>query len=132
MKILKCKKFYCLDVKNGKCIDNEEILNEKNKKFFRCKKTNKEGTTCEECEEGLELNEEGLCINTKDCVEMKDNNCLRCEDKEYSWRYSCINNIYGWALTFTKNCLRCDNIFDLRSCTECLEGFKLNEAGECI
>ena len=65
---LKCKKFYCLDVKNGKCIDNEEILNEKNKKFFRCKKTNKEGNICEECEEGL-------CINTKDCVEMKDNNC---------------------------------------------------------
>ena len=129
---LKCQKFYCLDLKSGKCIDNEEILNEENKKFFRCKKTNKEGTICEECEEGLELNDEGLCINIKDCADMKDNNCLRCEDKEYSWRYSCLNNIYGCVLTFTKNCLRCDNIFDLRSCTECFEGFKLNEAGECI
>jgi len=129
---LKCRQYYCLDVKLGKCIDNKKILKEENKKYFKCKKTNKEGTACEECEEGLELNEEGLCLNKKDCIEMKDNNCLKCQDKKYSWRSSCLNNIFGCIYTNTKNCLRCDNILDFKSCTECQEGFKLNEDGKCI
>ena len=128
---LKCKQYFCLDQKSGKCIDNEEILKEENKKYFRCEKTNKDGTKCEECEKGLVLNDEGLCINEKDCVEKNDNKCVRCENNEYTWRKSCLNNIFGCVNTFVDNCLRCDNIFNLKVCTECKEGFKLNEAGEC-
>jgi hypothetical protein len=28
--------------------------------------------------------------------------------------------------------LKCDDIFDFDSCTECLEGFTLNDNGECV
>lgn len=128
---LKCKQYYCLDAKNGKCVENEEISSEENKIYFRCEKTNKEGTSCEKCEEGLVLNEEGLCINQKDCVEEKNGICYKCENNEYSWLSSCINNIFECVDTYAKNCLRCDNIFNFNSCTECLDGFNLNEAGEC-
>ena len=127
---LKCKQYYCLDLKNGKCVENEKILKEENKFFFRCEKTNKEGTACEKCEEGLILSN-GLCNNLEDCVEEKNNVCLKCENTKYSWLNSCINDIFGCVDTYAKNCLKCNNFLDFNWCTECLEGFNMNEKGEC-
>ena len=124
--------YNCLDLKEGKCIGNEEILEEEKKFYFRCEKTNKEGNACEKCEEGLILNENGLCVNQKDCIEEKNNECLKCENKEYSWLNSCLNDLFGCVDTYAKNCLKCDDIFDFDSCTECLEGFTMNDNGECV
>ena len=129
---IKCLQYNCLDLKEGKCIGNEEILEEEKKFYFICEKTNKEGNACEKCEEGLILNENGLCVNQKDCIEEKNNECLKCENKEYSWLNSCLNDLFGCVDTYAKNCLKCDDIFDFDSCTECLEGFTMNDNGECV
>ena len=59
---LECNPYYCLDVKNGLCVENDR-LNWNNKTFyFQCRKTNKEGTACEECLEGYLLHDNGTCI----------------------------------------------------------------------
>ena len=58
-KCLICSNSYCLDVKSGKCKNNRYIYNEEDKIYFRCNKTNKEGTACEVCNEGYTLNNEG-------------------------------------------------------------------------
>ncbi len=129
---LKCKDYYCLDVKDGKCVKNKKILKEENKFYFRCLKTNKEGTSCEECEQGLLLNENGVCVNIKDCLEEKNNICLKCGENQFSWLSYCLNDIFGCVDTYSKNCLKCNNINDFNSCSECLEGFSLNENGECV
>ena len=129
---LKCLQLFCLDVKKGKCEGNEEITKEENKFYFRCEKTNEEGTSCEVCEEGLELNEEGLCVNKKDCIEKKDDTCTKCENTQYSWLSSCLNDDFGCVDTYAKNCLKCNNNLDFNNCTECLEGFSLNKEGECV
>ena len=129
---LKCLQHYCLDVQKGKCEENEEILKEENKIYFRCEKTNKDGTSCEICEEGLILSEEGLCINKQDCIEEKSSVCVKCENNQYSWLSSCLNDMFGCIDTYAKNCLKCNNILDFNSCSECIEGFSLNENGECV
>ena len=131
---LKCLQYYCLDVQKGKCEQNEEILKEENKLYFRCEKTNKEGTSCEVCEEGLIVNKEGLCENKKDCVKEKNSTCVMCENNnnQYPWLSFCLNDNFGCIETYAQNCLRCNNIFDFNSCSECLEGFSLNEKGECV
>ena len=59
---LECNSHYCLDLKTGLC-EHNDINNWKNKTFyFQCKKTNINGTECEECLEGLFLHENGTCI----------------------------------------------------------------------
>ena len=44
----------------------------------------------------------------------------------------CLNNVYGCVETNVDNCLRCDNILDFYECTECVEGYELNNDGECV
>ena len=58
-KCLECDSFHCLDVKTGKCENNN---NKDVKKYYKCRKTNEDGTTCAECSEGMALDENGFCI----------------------------------------------------------------------
>ena len=127
----KCEDNYCLNINKQTCEYNKEIYEEENKKFYSCAKTNKKGNACEECEEGLILNEEGLCINEDVCSEKEGDKCIECENKKNPWKSSCLNNIFGCVDNNDENCYRCDNIFDFNNCTECYEGFQLNEERKC-
>ena len=58
---LECNLHHCLDVKTGLCEENDRII--QNKTFyFLCRRTNEEGTACDECLEGLFLHDNGTCI----------------------------------------------------------------------
>ena len=43
----------------------------------------------------------------------------------------CANNIFGCVESVDDQCLRCDNLLELYSCTECREGYELR-FGNCI
>ena len=131
-KCIKCSSLYCLDVKNQTCVDNDKIFDENIKIYFKCNKTNEEGTKCEECVEGFQLIEEGYCINMENCEEEKDGICLKCKGLENHWWNSiCSNAVFGCIETPTKNCLRCDDILEFNKCTECKEGYRKTFYGGC-
>ena len=123
-----CNENYCLNINTGKCIYNNEINNEEEKKYYKCNKTNIEGTACEICNEGFILDENKLCIDKAHCIETEDGICQKCQS-DY-----CLNNIFGCIeVIFEFNyCLECNNIYDLNNCTKCLEGYELGEFGNCI
>lgn len=122
-----CQENYCLNVYTGKCIYNNEIVNEEEKTFYRCNRTNIEGTACEVCNDGLILNENKLCVDKKNCVEVMDNVCQKCKS-DY-----CLNNIFGCIeVIFEFNyCLECNDIYDFNNCTKCIDGYELDEYGKC-
>ena len=131
-KCLECDTFYCLDVKNQECIDND-YLDDINKKFYiSCNRTNEEGTACESCIEGYKLNDEGICVDINYCDEEKDGKCLKCKDilSVNSYQF-CANEIFGCIESAKMNCLRCDNLENLYECTECKEGYQKTTLG-CI
>ena len=122
---LECDTSYCLDVKNQICVDND-YLNEFNEKIhISCNRTNAEGTACEQCINGYELNEEGYCVDIDICEEKKEGKCLKCKDiiSPNGYKY-CANQIFGCLEIGTNNCLRCDDLDELYECTECKEGYK--------
>ena len=123
----KCEENYCLDMSKKTCEYNGEINKDFEKQYFRCAKTNEEGNSCSECLEGLNLNEEGLCINERDCSEKEGDKCVYCINNRHPWKNSCLNEIFGCVETNDENCYRCDDIFDFNNCTECFEGYVLNE-----
>lgn len=41
-------------------------------------------------------------------------------------------NFYGCVETLAENCLRCDDLYDLDLCTECAEGYILNDDNKCV
>ena len=127
---IKCNKGYCLDEKNNICIDNTKIENINIKTFFACEKTNKEGTACEKCIEGYEVNEEGFCYNIDNCLQKEDKICIKCKPGTYVNDY-CLNNVFGCIKNNLKNCFKCDNIFDFNICTECKEGYIKTVDGKC-
>ena len=131
-KCLKCKDYYCLDVKTGKCFDNDIIVDEEKKFYFRCNRTNEEGTKCEECIDGFSVNKDGICVNDSYCSERNEEGiCLKCKNDEQG--IFCLNNIFECVeIFFNENCLICNNIFDFDNCTKSLDGFELNEKNECI
>ena len=131
-KCLECKEFYCLDLKTGKCEDNDIIENENQYFYFRCNKTNKQGTGCEECIEGFTADKNGLCVNDTYCKERDNNgNCLKCKNDDTG--IFCLNNIFECVeIYFNDFCLECNNIRDFDNCTKCLDGYELNENYECI
>ena len=51
--------------------------------YFRCNKTNEEGTKCEECLDGYEVGEEGYCIDEESSCDIKKipKNQLKLMDK---------------------------------------------------
>ena len=128
-----CKDYYCLNIKNNTCIDNEIIINNEEKFYYTCKKTNKEGTKCEICEDEKEINENGLCIDNEVCEEKDENgNCIKCGAGRTIYKDLCLNNVFGCVETYAKNCLRCDDLSNFDSCTECKEGYHFNEVRECV
>ena len=129
-----CIEYYCLDVKKQKCVENDFLENEEDKIYLNCNRTNEEGDKCEECLKGYEVGEEGYCIDVERCLEKKDGICEKCrniDDGGYG-QYYCANTVFGCINTFISDCIRCDNLLDLFSCTECEEGYEINEYGLCI
>ena len=131
-KCLECDTFFCLDVKKQECIDND-YLDDINKPFYiSCKRTNKDGTACEICLEGYEVNEKGICVDIDYCEDKKDGKCLKCKDTLSVNSYQfCANEIFGCIESAKDNCLRCDNLENLYDCTECKEGYQKTTLG-CI
>ena len=130
-KCLKCEEYYCLDVKTGQCSYNDEIEDKEKKFYFRCNRTNEEGTKCEACDDNLNIDENGLCIDYEHCTEKnEDGTCKKCQnDNEGTY---CLNKEFGCVdITYTKKCLECDNLFDFFSCTKCMDGYTLNN-GNCF
>ncbi len=144
-KCLKCEMWYCLDVKQNICVYGDAIdsdfdgkIEEENKLYYKCVKTNDEGTACDECQEGYDLGKNGFCVDNENC-EVKDEEtgeCLKCyfDSKAISYfaKYFCLNEDFVCVETNKNNqhCLRCDGL-DWRFCTKCEEGYKLNEYGYC-
>ena len=124
---------YCLDAKSGKCIYNNIIISEDKKFYYKCNRTNEEGTACENCIYGFYLNDNGLCYNDLDCLEKnEDGTCKNCTIHNDDYNYLCLNSIFGCVETYYSNCLECNNIFDFNNCTQCDEGFELNTFNRCI
>ena len=131
-KCIECNEYLCLDVKKQTCEssffapDNEEQFI-----YINCNKTNEEGTECEICNNYSELIN-GICVDKVECAEEKDGECVKCNEKSYAYFYMCLNNFFGCVETFNPNCLRCDNKFDFDECTECMEGYELDENAKCV
>ena len=131
-KCLECNEFHCLDVKMQKCLDNNYLSGQNDKIHISCKKTNKEGTGCEECIDGYTPNEKGYCVDENICEEKKGEKCLRCKDISSVNGYKfCANEIFGCLESIHDNCLRCDNLENLNECTECQEGYQKSING-CV
>ena len=129
-KCLECDEKHCLNTVTGKCENNEIINDEKQKLYYRCKKTNKEGTACEICLDEFELNEKGFCIDKIHCIEEENGICIRCKNnRQYS---SCLNSDFGCVPTSYMKCIECNNVLDFDKCTKCREDYRLNEEGICI
>ena len=134
-KCLQCDEFYCLDVKRQKCIENQYLESLDMKIYFSCNRTNDEGTACEQCIEGYEVNEEGYCVDVELCIERENGKCIKCNNKidsdGYIYKY-CANDIFGCVETSYNNCVKCNNLEKIYACTECMEGYALNSFGNCI
>ena len=126
-----CEEGFCLDLNNGKCYTNLDVISEEKLFYFRCNRTNKEGTKCEICGDEFILNENGMCVEKKHCEEEKDGICQKCFSTEIDKYYYCVNSYFGCTQTINDNCLECNNIFDFNKCTKCLDGFKLDEHRNC-
>ena len=128
-KCLECDEYHCLDVKSGKCEDNTVIKSEEGKIYFRCNKTNEEDK-CEICLKGLELNDEGLCVETEHCTKEINGVCVKCENNMKNTY--CLNSKFGCIETLYLDCLECEDYLNLNKCTKCKEEYMLDENFECI
>ena len=127
-----CNERYALDNKSGICKINYKIIDEETKFYFKCNKTNEEGNKCAFCINGLDLDENGLCVDYEHCVEGKAGVCKKCGKKDNEYLDYCLNSAFGCVQTFSKNCMECDDILDLNKCTKCLDGYELNSENICI
>ena len=129
---LECEETYCLDVKLGRCFDNDDIENEEKKFYYRCNRTNKEGTACEICEDdNYILNGNGLCFDDIHCIEKNENGeCIKCQN-DNNGTY-CLNEYFGCEPMIFENCLECNDLLDLYKCTKCIEGYELNKDNICF
>ena len=131
-KCIECDEYMCLDVKKQICVDNYwPPENEEQKIYFNCIKTNEEGTKCEICDNNIELNN-GTCVDKTQCAEENNGECVKCNEKSNKGYNMCLNSAYGCVETWASNCLRCDNILDFDECTECMEGYNLDDYGDCV
>ena len=129
---IECEDYFCLDLKNGTCVDNDFIYDENIKFYFACSVTNKEGTGCDKCIDGYEIGKDGYCVDASRCLEEKDGECIRCTDEESINGYSyCANKVFGYVESIQDGCLRCDDLLDLYYCTECKEGYTPFIYGAC-
>ena len=128
-KCLECNEYYCLDLKTGKCEDNTELKDENKKIYFRCNKTNKEGTECEVCLFGYDLNN-GLCKENMNCIEEIDGICQKCHSS-FAYHF-CLNNDFGCIRIFYDNCLECNDNLNFNRCTKCYDGYKPDKFDICV
>ena len=126
-----CNEKYVLDKSTGKCEINYEIINEEKKFYYRCNKTNEEGTACKICINGLNLNDDGLCIENDHCIEEKNEICKKCKRKDNEYLDYCLNTDFGCVETYIENCLECEDILNFNKCTKCIEGFELKK-NKCL
>ena len=128
---VECDDYHCLNAKNGKCEIND-VVNEDNLFYFRCKKTNENGDKCAEClKEEFKL-ENGICIDNVNCEESSGEYCSKCEEfSPYRFMPLCLNKNFGCVETIQDNCLKCDDA-DLFKCTECKEGYTLTVNNTCV
>ena len=129
---LECDESYCLDQKLGLCFDNDIIEDEEKKFYYRCIKTNTEGTACEICAEGnYKINENGLCFDDIHCIEEnEDGSCFKCKN-DNNGTY-CLNEYFGCEPMIFENCLEYNDLLDLYKCTKCIEGYELNQNNICF
>ena len=126
---IECDDRHCLDQKTQKCENNEEIIDEEHKFYYRCKKTNEEGDACESCLDEFELSEDGFCVDKEHCVEEEDGVCTKClNNRKYS---SCLNKYFGCVPTSYMKCIECNNNLDFDICTKCRGDYEINEDGHC-
>ena len=128
-KCLECDEYYTLNLKDNRCYPNDEIDSEENKFYFRCNRTNKEGTKCEICLEDYVLNENGLCIDEEHCTYKEGGICKGCLNDGYDTY--CLNNYFGCVEIYSSNCMECNQILDLSNCTKCEPGYVLNDNSQC-
>ena len=128
---LECDDYYCLDNK-GNCTDNSYVINEDLKYYFRCKQLNEKGSKCEICEHDLNTTDDGICFDDEHCEIFEDEKCVKCQ-KDNPWGYYgfCLNDEFGCVDSFLEHCIRCGNIMDMDVCTQCEEGYEVDEFGEC-
>ena len=124
-----CRYDYCLNKANGKCFINYEISDELF--YYKCLKSNDEGTKCVECAENYELTGDGLCISLNDCEIKENDTCQKCNEKNNEDNFLCANKYFGCVETMVENCIRCDDS-DTNICTECKEGYELDFAYKCV
>ena len=113
-----CEEYYCLNVNNGKCYDNDFLEKEEDKIYIACLYTNEEGTACEKCLEGYEVGENGYCVDVTRCEIRENDICVKCKEYEDSDSFYCANSIFGCLETFIGDCIKCDDLFNLYFCTE--------------
>ena len=131
-KCSECNEKYVLDVKNGKCEINYKIIDENKKFYYKCNKTNEEGTKCSICANGLNPDVQGFCFDSIHCIEEKNGVCQKCGRKENEYVDYCLNSAFGCVETLTENCLECDNILDLNRCSKCIDGYELSFNNKCV
>ena len=125
-KCIECNERFVLNENTGNCEINYKKINEEKKFYFRCNKTNEEGTKCEACLNGLDLDENGLCVENAHCVEEKNGICKKCKKNEKEYLEYCLNSYFGCVPTYANNCLECDDILDISKFTKCIDGIELN------
>ena len=131
-KCLECDRYYVLDTE-GNCVDNYYITDKEKAFYYYCRKLNEEGTGCEECENELNATDAGICYDNVHCENKEGEICTKCQkENPYGYFTFCLNEVLGCVNTFVNNCVRCDNILDLDYCTECEEGYDIDEYGDCV
>ena len=129
-KCVECDEFHCLDLKTGKCEKNYIIENEEKSFYYRCNMTNEEGIKCEICNFGLNLDENGKCVDLENCEEFnEDKTCKKCKSNEDE--NHCLNEIFGCIEIYDNHCLECNDILYLNKCTKCAEGYEVGRFGQC-
>lgn len=79
------------------------------------------------------MGEKGCCVDIDYCEKFENGICIKCKNGDYlNQTLYCANSVFGCINTFIQFCVKCEIITDLYSCTECEEGFELNDFGICV
>ena len=130
-KCSECDLYFCKNLTDGKCYDNNQYGFPTKKEeliYYNCNKTNEEGTECAECINDDYILKNGYCYNTADCEEMSGDECVKCKNPEFFiWGSLCINKDFGCVKSYAFNCLKCDNSTNFESCNQCVDGYELED-----
>ena len=58
--------------------------------------------------------------------------CIKCITYGEDYYYHCFNSNFECVDTYYDGFEICNNLFDFDDWTNCMEGFVLNEKGECV